>query len=160
MKNFSLGLSLLLCGGFSLAGCGSDSSACSDGQVACDGNCIDPIAPTLAAIQSEIFEPRNCAASACHDSSLPAEGLDLSSVAASGMTLVGINSVQRTELFRVGAGNSDSSYLMNKILGVDMALGTVRMPVNPPEGMDFLCAAEVDAIRQWIDDGADVGPSN
>ena len=129
-------------------------SACSGGQVACDGACIDPIAATLPAIQSEIFVPRNCAASSCHDDSLPAASLDMSSVAASGANLVGINSVQITESLRVAAGDSAASYLMNKLLGVGMANGTSRMPSN--EDGTVLCEAEISAIRQWIDDGAAV----
>lgn len=43
---------------------------------------------------------------------------------------------------------------MNKILGVDMAIGTTRMPQND-DGI-VLCDAEINAIRQWIDDGAAV----
>jgi hypothetical protein len=69
------------------------------------------------------------------------------------MNLVNVKSVQITERLRVAPNDSGASYLMNKILGVDMALGTARMPFN--EGGDFvLCDAEINAIRQWIDDGA------
>jgi len=154
MKNFSLGLSLLLSMGFLMAGCGSDgdSNPCEGGQVDCDGVCIDPIAPTLSAIQVDIFEGRGCASSSCHDNDLPEASLDLSSATASESNLVGINSVQLTEMLRVAPSDSGSSYLMNKILGVDMALGTSRMPLND-EGI-VLCEPEINAIRQWIDDGA------
>jgi len=146
---------MLLGLGLSVVGCGdngSGSSACSGGQVDCDGFCIDPIAPTLAAIQSEIFVPRNCASSDCHDSSFPKAELDLSSVTASGMNLVGINAFQSPNDVRVVPSDSGASYLMNKILGVDMANGTSRMPLND-EGI-VLCEPEINAIRQWIDDGA------
>jgi len=157
MKNFSLGLSLLLGSGFLMVGCGSSSSGnanpCEGGQVDCDGFCIDPISATLPAIQASIFELRGCASSDCHDETLPEAQLDLSSVSASGMNLVNINSVQITETLRVAPNVSSASYLMNKILGVDIALGTSRMPLN--EGGDIvLCDAEINAIRQWIDDGA------
>ncbi|NNE17594.1 MAG: hypothetical protein HKN10_03860 [Myxococcales bacterium] len=155
MKNFSLGLSLLLGLGLSVVGCGdsgSGSSACSGGQVDCDGVCIDPIMPTLSAIQVDIFEGRGCASGSCHDNDLPQASLDLSSAAASEANLVGINSVQLTEMLRVAPSDSGSSYLMNKILGVDMALGTLRMPPND-QGI-VLCEPEINAIRQWIDDGA------
>lgn len=162
MKNFSLGLSLLLSSGFLMVGCDGDSgsspSACDGGQVDCDGFCIDPIAPTLTAIQASIFDVRGCASSDCHDDTLPEASLDLSSVSASGMNLVSINSVQVTESLRVAPNDSGASYLMNKILGVDIALGTSRMPLND-EGI-VLCDAEINAIRQWIDDGANPAPSN
>lgn len=165
MKNFGLGLSLLLSMVFLMAGCGSSDgdsnpNPCEGEQVDCDGVCIDPIAPTLAAIQSEIFTARGCAASSCHDADLPQAGLDLSSVTASGMNLVSINSVQIPERLRVAPNDSGASYLMNKILGVGMANGTSRMPLSPPEAMFFLCEPEVSAIRQWIDDGANPAPSN
>ena len=79
--------------------------------------------------------------------------LDLSNAVDSGMNLVEINSVQIPSKLRVAPNDSSASYLMNKILGVDIALGTQRMPLN--EGGDVvLCDAEINAIRQWIDDGA------
>lgn len=155
MNIVRLGLSLLLSSGFLVVGCGSsgDANPCEGGQVDCDGFCIDPIAATLPAIQSSIFELRGCASSDCHDDTLPEAELDLSSVSASGMNLVNVNSVQVTEKRRVAPNDSGASYLMNKILGVGMALGTARMPFN--EGGDIvLCDAEINAIRQWIDDGA------
>lgn len=139
-----------------MVGCGSSSSGnanpCEGGQVDCDGVCIDPIAPTLSAIQVDIFEGRGCASSSCHGDDLPAASLDLSSATASESNLVGINSVQLTEMLRVAPSDSGSSYLMNKILGVDMELGTSRMPLND-QGI-VLCEPEINAIRQWIDDGA------
>ena len=155
MNNLSLGLSLLLSSGFLMIGCDSSSNAnpCEGGQVDCDGFCIDPIAPNLTAIQAQIFEVRGCASGDCHDDTLPEASLDLSSVSASGTNLVNVNSVQITERLRVAPTDSGASYLMNKILGVDIALGTQRMPLN--EGGDVvLCDAEINAIRQWIDDGA------
>ena len=57
----------------------------------------------------------------------------------------------------VASGDSDASYLMNKLLGVEMALGTTRMPRPDPDG---LCTPKIEAIRQWIDDGAPVTPAN
>ena len=53
---------------------------------------------------------------------------------------------------RVAPNDSDASYLMNKILGEDMAPGTTQMPQNS-DGFE-LCDAQVDAIRQWINAGA------
>jgi len=160
MKNFSLGLSLLLSTGFLMIGCGSSDggSACEGGQVDCGGNCIDPIEPTLEAIQSRIFDVRGCSSASCHDSEFPAAELDLSSASVSGASLVDVNAFQSPEDIRVTAGDSSASYLMNKILGIDMALGTVRMPPN--DMGTVLCDEEINAIRQWIDDGANPAPSN
>jgi hypothetical protein len=156
MKTTPLGLSLLAGLGVLMAACGSDGgSSCPSGQVDCDGICIDTIEPTLASIQTQIFN-RSCTASSCHDANLPAAELNLSSAIDSGMNLVGVNAFQAPTELRVAAGDSDASYVMNKILGVDMAIGTARMPLNDADIV--LCGPQVDAIRQWIDDGAAPAP--
>ena len=152
MKNFALGLSLLVGLGVSMIGCGDSSSGgCPDGKVACDGDCIDEILPTLTSIQGEVFDI-SCTASACHDAEFPEAMLDLSSAIQSGLNLVDINSVQVPSSLRVAPGDSSASYLMNKLLGVDMALGTTRMPQLD----NALCTPRIEAIRQWINDGAPV----
>lgn len=152
MKNFSFGLSLLFGLGLLMFGCG-DSGGCPTGQVSCDGTCIDAIEPTLASIQTGVFEVNStCTASSCHDDNLPAENLDLSSVAASEANLIDVDSEQ-VEGKRVAPGDSSASYLMNKLLDVNIAPGTTRMPQLDPDG---LCDAKIEAIRQWIDAGAPI----
>ena len=152
MKKFALGLSLLVSMGLGTIGCGdSGDGGCPDGQIPCDGVCIDAIQPTLTSIQTGVFEV-SCTASACHDDNLPAEMLDLSSVTASEESLVGVDSVQ-VDGKRVAASDSANSYLMNKLLGVDMALGTTRMPQLD---LDGLCTPKIEVIRQWIDAGAPI----
>jgi hypothetical protein len=157
MKKTPLGLSLLAGLGVLMAACGDSGSgtSCPSGQVDCNGICIDEIEPTLASIQTQIFA-LSCAASSCHDDNLPAAELNLSSAVDSGMNLVGVNAFQAPSELRVTAGDSDASYLVNKILGVDIANGTGRMPLND-QGI-VLCDPQVDAIRQWIDDGAETAP--
>jgi len=153
MKNFSLGLSLLSSLGLWMVGCGGSSSGggCPSGQVECDGVCIDEIQPTLSSIQTGVFEI-SCTASACHDADLPQAMLELTSVSVSEANLVGVESTQVQGL-RVTSGDSNASYLMNKLLGVNMAPDTTRMPQLVPNG---LCDAKINVIRQWIDDGAPV----
>jgi hypothetical protein len=131
-------------------GCGD--SGCPNGQVECDGVCIDEIEPTLTSIQPEVFSV-SCTASACHDANGPSEGLDLSSLSASETSLINVDSVQVPAKLRVAPGDSSASYLMNKLLGVDIPLGTTQMPQLDPDG---LCAPKIDAIEQWIDDGAPI----
>ena len=158
MKKTPIGLSLLSGLGVLMAACGSSSgSSCSSGQVDCNGICIDAIEPTLASIQTQIFD-RSCAASSCHDADLPAAMLDLSNAVDSGMNLVEINSVQIPSKLRVAPNDSSASYLMNKILGVDIAAGTDRMPQN--DAGIVLCDPQIDAIRQWIENGAETVPES
>ncbi len=159
MKKTLLGLSLLASLGVLMAACGSDGGddGCPSGEVDCDGTCIETIEPNLASIQAQIFD-RSCAASSCHDANLPAANLNLSDAVASGENLVDVNSVQVPSELRVAPGDSGASYLMNKILGVDMAAGTQRMPLNAA-GI-VLCTPQIDAIQQWIDDGAETVPAD
>jgi hypothetical protein len=149
MAKSALGLSLLLTLGVAVTGCGS---GCPDGQVECDGVCIDEIEPTLASIQAEVFSI-SCTASTCHDANLPEEMLDLSSLSASEESLINVASRQAPTKLRVAPSDSSASYLMNKLLGVDILLGTTQMPQLDPDG---LCDPKIDAIEQWIDDGAPV----
>jgi hypothetical protein len=154
MKNFLLGLSVLCGMGLWLIGCGDSDSGengCSTGQVECDGICIDEIAPTLTAIQADVFEI-SCTASSCHDANAPAEMLDLSSLGASETNLIDVDAEQVAGK-RVTSGDSSASYLMNKLLGEGMAAGTTQMPQLDPDG---LCTPKIDAVREWIDDGAPV----
>jgi hypothetical protein len=154
MKKFVLGLSVLLSSGLWMVGCGdngSGESGCPSGQVECDGVCIDEVEPTLTSIQADVFRI-SCTASTCHDANAPAEMLDLSSLATSETNLIDVDAEQVAGK-RVTPGDSSASYLMNKLLGEDMALGTTRMPQLDPDG---LCTPKIEAIRQWIDDGAPI----
>ena len=74
---------------------------------------------------------------------------DLSSAAASFANLVNVSSVQQPSLLRVAPGDADASYLVQKIEGT-AAVGS-RMPL----GGGALDAATIDAIRAWIDSGAE-----
>ncbi len=136
-------------------GCGDDGGGgggdCPTGQVPCDGVCIDEVASTLTAIQSEVFQV-SCTASSCHDADQPQANLDLSSLTASETNLIDVEADQVAEN-RVTPGEPDASYLMNKLLGVDMAEGTTRMPQGDPDG---LCEPKLEAVRQWILDGAPI----
>lgn len=151
--------------GACLAGCGSDEQCeganescntetheceCDAGLVRCDDFCIDEIEPTLAAIQVEIFDSVGCSAIPCHGAEVPPFGLDLTSVNTSEASLVSVESGQSPPKLRVAPGDSAASYLMNKILGVDMAPDTERMPLVAPP----LCDARIEAVRAWIDAGA------
>ena len=150
MKKFALGLSLLVSMGLGTIGCGdSGDGGCPDGQIPCDGVCIDAIAPTLTSIQPGIFEI-SCTASACHDADLPQAELDLSSLATSESDLIDVDSVQ-VDGMRVAAGDSANSYIMNKLLNQNIPAPYLQMPIG-----GTLCEAKVDVIRQWIDDGAPI----
>jgi hypothetical protein len=109
---------------------------------------VEGVQPTLASIQDNVFTP---ICTACHtgpaSSTLPS-GLDLTSVDESFDNLVGVASVQQPAPDRVTPGDPDNSYLIQKLEG--MAAAGMQMPLGLPP----LDQSTIDAIRQWITDGA------
>jgi hypothetical protein len=112
---------------------------------------VEGVQPTLESIQARIFSP-TCAAAGCHTGppggALPA-GMDLGSADSSFAALVGVASVQDPTSFRVAPGDADASYLVAKIEGTAATGG--RMPL----GGAALDATAIEAIRAWIDAGAE-----
>jgi len=106
------------------------------------------IQPTLQSIQDNVFTP---ICSVCHTGGgamLPGS-MDLTSLAASFTDLVGVASEQQPALQRVEAGDADNSYLIQKLEGAPGITGA-----QMPFGGQPLDQATIDAIRQWITDGA------
>jgi hypothetical protein len=140
-------------------GCGSDSSSdggsssCESGEVECGTDCIPESDGSLAWVQANMFEVNSCAASSCHDGNSldQRQDLDLTSEAASYASLVDVESSQAAPRVLVVPSDSGSSYLVNKLTGVDMASGTNLMPTG---AMEPLCDAKIDGVRAWIDAGA------
>lgn len=104
----------------------------------------DPIQPTLASIQEKVFTP---ICTACHAGAAAPQGLRLEAGMSHAM-LVGVASVEVPELFRVEAGNPDDSYIIHKLEG------TQTFGDRMPQGGPYLSQTTIDAIRQWITDGA------
>ena len=155
MKKFALGVSLLVSLG--TIGCGDSGgdggNGCDAGEVPCDGVCIPEIEPTLAGaqgVQQSVFSG-SCTFSNCHGTEGAQQaGLELSSVDVSAANLIDIDSTQ-VQGKRVTAGDSAASYVMNKLLGENMAPMTLKMPIT-----GTLCESKIDAVRAWIDAGAPV----
>ena len=105
-------------------------------------------APTLAQIQTQIFDP-GCAT--CHTDvgRTPSAGLNLKA-GSSFAQLVGVASSNNPGAVRVIAGNANGSYIVQKLEGAPSIVG-LRMPRNGPP---FLTDAQVKFIRDWITAGA------
>lgn len=136
--------------------CGDDSSSggCPDGQVDCSGTCIDEADASLDWVQDNVFSANGCAtAGSCHDGSnlSTLENLDLRTAPGSFETLVNVESSQAQPATLVVPGESDNSYLINKLLGTGIAPDTGLMPLGATEP---LCDAKIDGVRAWIDAGA------
>ncbi len=106
------------------------------------------VGSTLDEIQTAIFTP-TCATSNCHNGANPAGGLDLRDADTSFAQLVDVPSVDDPMILRVAPGDPDNSYLVQKIEGT-----AAQGQQMPPGGAAPLSQAEIDAIRQWIMNGA------
>jgi hypothetical protein len=92
----------------------------------------------------------SCTNQACHGSSRPKEGLDLTAGAAY-ENLVNVPSGQCGDLLRVAPGDLGESYLMRKLTGDRSGCFSGQQmpsPTNP------LPAAEIDIVGAWIEAGA------
>lgn len=106
------------------------------------------IQPTLTSIQANVFTP-SCATSNCHDPVGERALLVLSDAATSHLNLVNVPATQNNAKLRVNPGDPDTSYLVEKLLGPGDGAAVRQMP---PGGQ--LPQDQIDAIRQWITDGA------
>lgn len=129
--------------------CGACGTSCGPGAACSGGNCLcgdrivsfrDDVLPVLTG---------NCTASGCHTGNRPKEELALDAAVAYD-ELVGVRTSQcGGERTLVVPGNVAESYLMNKLVGVDMCSGSLM----PKAGQD-LEAAELALINAWICQGA------
>jgi hypothetical protein len=113
-------------------------------SVGCGG---DSIEPTLSSIHDKIIS-RSCNSESCHGGSSPEADLDLSTVESSYNALVGHVADVEPSYIRVVEGDPDNSLLYLVLLG------TVGSLDQMPTGYE-LAADEVEAVRQWIEDGAE-----
>jgi len=90
----------------------------------------------------------SCAKSGCHSGSSPTAGQNLSENQAYA-NIVNVTSLEVGSKKRIAPGDTASSYLFDKIKGIQ-SVGA-RMPFDGPP---YLSNSQIDAIRQWILIGA------
>lgn len=135
--------------GLALGGCGSGTGEGLDENGRPLGsNDTEPLVPTLAAIQANVFTP-GCAVVGCHGGTTAAQGLRLDD-GLSAASLINVPSVASASLVRVVPGDPDGSFLIHKLEGTQAAGD--RMPQGGP----YLPQATIDVIRAWIASGAPV----
>jgi hypothetical protein len=130
LATFSLILLLASCSENIVSDCGCDA----------DTNSTVVMRATFSDIQSKLFN-KTCATSGCHadfQSPILKEGVAYAN-------LVGVDNIFGT-MQLVKPGDSQNSYLMKKLLGVE----TTRMP----SGGERLDQAIIDSVAAWIDNGA------
>lgn len=120
-------------------------ASCSDSIVSeCDSNKQDiKIRSTFSSIQEEIFT-KSCATAGCHGGNFVSGALNLEPQNAFEQ-LVGFQSIENSNKFRVEVNNSSNSFLIDKLEGN----GTTVMP---PSGK--LPQFMIDSVKAWIDNGA------
>jgi Bacterial Ig-like domain len=105
----------------------------------------------LQSIQQNVFTP---ICSPCHSGATAPEGETLDA-AHSYNSIVGVPSTEIPTLDRIKPGDPDNSYLVQKIEGAPGIVGA-QMPYHEKP----LAQSTIDAIRQWVTDGAPQGTSS
>jgi len=131
--------------------CGGCEAACADAEVCLGGSCGCDAPPTSYASDVEPFIVAECATNGCHRPMGPnpgSEGLNLAT-GAGYAALVGVPAVQCADRLLVDPGSPASSYLNDKVLGINLCHGTV-MPKSGPG----LTATQLQTLSDWICSGA------
>jgi methionine-rich copper-binding protein CopC len=136
-------LATLACAGCAGNGAGLDQNGQPVGTEGSGSN--DQLTAELQSIQDNVFTP---ICTRCHIGASAPEGLRLDA-ADSYSLLVGVPSAEVPSLLRIMPGDPDESYLVQKLQGSAGIVGG-QMPLGGP----YLPQATIDAIRQWITDGA------
>jgi hypothetical protein len=136
---------------FAAACAGNGDGLNQNGQPISEGGSTGgPVTADFQSIQENVFTP---ICSVCHIGASAPEGLQLDA-AHSYNLLVGVPSNEQPNLLRVKPGDPDDSYMVHKIEGLPGIDGG-QMPL----GETLLPQATIDAIRQWITNGAPNAPS-
>jgi hypothetical protein len=128
--------------------CGTCGNTCDGGNDCVLGGCDcagDGIS-FVAEVEPVLVDA--CTSMGCHGFPVSAAGLDLRAGNAHG-DLVGVPSSQCNDRLLVAPGQPEASYLMDKLLGINLCFGS-KMPKAAPA----LSAAELAAISEWICRGA------
>ena len=139
-----------------LVGCAAGCAGNGEGldqngkPISTGGTTGGPVTADFQSIQDNVCTP---ICSKCHIGAGAPEGLQLDA-AHSYNLLVGVPSSEQPSLLRVKAGDPDNSYMVHKIEGLPGITGG-QMPL----GETPLPQTTIDAIRQWITNGAPNAPA-
>ncbi|MFO7562492.1 MAG: hypothetical protein R6X02_07600 [Enhygromyxa sp.] len=128
--------------------CGECDNPCGQGIACVGGSCGCPGDGVSFSAQVEPLLVGGCTGAGCHGFPAPAAGLDLRAGFAYA-DLVGVPSSQCDDRLLVAPGQPGASYLIDKLLGVDMCFGT-KMPKAAPA----FSAEQIAMISEWICRGA------
>jgi methionine-rich copper-binding protein CopC len=133
------------------AGCaGNGQGLDQNGEPISAGGSGGPVTADFQSIQDNVFTP---ICSKCHIGGGAPEGLQLDA-AHSYNLLVGVPSAEQPAVLRVKPGDPDNSYMVRKIENAPGITGQQMPLMETP-----LPQATIDAIRQWITNGAPNAPA-
>jgi Bacterial Ig-like domain len=132
------------------AGCAGNGAGLDQNGQPAGGTTGGPITADFQSIQDNVFTP---ICSKCHVGASAPEGLQLDA-AHSYNLLVGVPSAEQPNFLRVKPSDPNNSYMVRKIEGASGIVGG-QMPL----GETPLPQATIDAIRQWVMNGAPKAPA-
>jgi Stigma-specific protein, Stig1 len=128
--------------------CGSCGNVCAPGDTCEAGVCHCSASGVSFSAEVQPIFTSNCATIGCHTGAMPKQGLNLSS----GKAFANLVGQPATECSggrqRVKPGDPSNSYVMDKMLGVDLCFGS-KMPK-----LSSLPSAQIQTISDWICEGA------
>lgn len=128
--------------------CGACGNTCAAGQTCAAGKCTCGTATVSFAGDVQPILTASCAGAGCHKGVNPQAGLDLSA-GKSYASMVDVEASQcKDGRKRVLPGDPAASYLVDKMMGVDLCFGT-GMPK-----LGSLPTAELETVANWICAGA------
>jgi hypothetical protein len=131
-----------------VANCGACGNVCAAGQTCAAGKCTCGTASVSFATDVQSIFTASCSSAGCHKGVMPQAGLDLSA-GKSFADLVDVGASQCNDgRKRVLPGDPAQSYLMDKMMGVDLCSGTA-MPK-----LGSLPTPQLTTIANWICAGA------
>lgn len=132
------------------ANCGGCGVACGAGEGCVDGACQCVVSATVSfKADVEPILDGACTAAGCHTGARPKESLALDTGTAYAELVNVATSQCGGKRKLVVPGSPSSSYLMQKLLKIDVCTGT-----QMPKAGQFLPAADLDVISSWICSGA------
>ena len=128
--------------------CGACDNACAVGQTCVGGACTCGAASVSFSAAVQPILTASCATNGCHKGNMPAASLNLTS-GQSYSKLVNVTTSQCADgRKRVSPGQPSESYLIDKLMNVDLCFGTQM----PKQGT--IPQAQIQTISDWICAGA------
>ena len=111
----------------------------------CDDQCVPALEATAQSLAQEVFA-KSCAFSSCHSNAASASaGLNLHNEEAL-LDMIDRPSAQDPSKMLIVPGAPQSSYLIDKMRGINLYSGTDSMPPG-----STLCESKIALVEEWIE---------